>query len=299
MALTWSQAQAKFQRIAGDTDATALAQAEEDMNIGASKFNAALDRYFTRKAKSTDTVANQQFYQTPPDCIRVRGVTNTLSNGRKYPVHQIRSEYEWRAINTVQQTGNWATYYFVRGADEIGLWPIPSADVTNGLEIYYEPRDHLITQDDYTTGTVTVTQGSTTVTGSGTTLTTSMVGRTFQVTDGSDGYSYKITSFSSATVVLLEEPYIGLSGGSKTFNIGESFIFPEEYHDAPVDYALSRYFEVRNNPERSNYHMAKFKDSVTDAKAKYASSTASQVITEEAPAYNFWQLPPSAATGTW
>ena len=297
--MTFTQAQTKFTRIAADTDATALLQAKDDMNIGASKFNAALDRYFTRKAKSTDTVANQQFYQTPPDCIRVRGVTNTLSNGRKYPVRQIRSEYEWRAINTVQQTGNWATYYFVRGADEIGLWPIPSAAVTNGLEIYYEPRDHQITQDDYSTGTITATQGSVTITGSSTTFTNLMVGRILQITDGSDGYNYKIATYSSATSITVEEPYIGISGSGKTFTIGESFIFPEEYHDAPVDFALSRYFEVRNNADRASYHLAKFKDAVADAKAKYSSSSASQVITEEAPAYNFWQLPPTAATGTW
>jgi hypothetical protein len=297
--MTWTSAQNKFIRISGDTTAPALVQAKDDMNIGASKFNAALDRYFTRKAKSTDTVATQQYYQTPPDCIRVIGVTNTLSNGRKYPVRQIRSEYEWRAINTIQQTGNWATYYFVRGADEIGLWPIPSQAVTNGLEIYYEPRDHQLTQEDYTTGTVTVTNGSTTVTGSGTTFTNTMVGRIFQVTDGSDGYNYKVTSYSSSTVLTLEEPYIGLSGSSRTYSIGESFIFPEEYHDAPVDFALGRYFEVRNNAERATYHNTKYQLSVADAKAKYSSSSSSQVITEEAPAYNFWQLPPSAATGTW
>ena len=297
--MTWTNAQAKFQRIAGDTDATALSQAKEDMNIGAAKFNSALDRYFTRKAKSTDTVANQQYYQTPPDCIRVRGVTNTLSNGRKYPVRQIRSEYEWKAINTIQQTGNWATYYFVRGADEIGLWPIPSAAVTNGLEIYYEPRDHQLVNEDYSTGTVAVVNGSTTVTGSGTTFTNTMVGRTFQVTDGSDGYNYKIAGYSSASVITLEEPYIGLSGTGKTFLIGETFIFPEEYHDAPIDFALGRYFEVRNNADRATYHNTKFQVAVADAKAKYSSSSASQVITEEEPAYNLWQLPPTAATGTW
>ena len=297
--MTWSQSQAKFQRISADTTAEALTQAKEDMNIGAAKFNAALDRYFTRKAKSTDTIATQQYYQTPPDCIRVRGVTNTLSNGRKYPVRQIRSEYEWKAINTIQQTGNWATYYFVRGADEIGLWPIPSATVTNGLEIYYEPRDHQLTQEDYSTGTVSVTNGSTTVTGSGTTFTNTMIGRTFQVTDGSDGYNYKVIGFSSSTVLTLEEPFIGLSGSSKTYTIGEAFIFPDEYHDAPVDFALSRYFEVRNNADRATYHNNKFMTAVADAKAKYSSSSASQVITEEEPAYNFWQLPPTAATGTW
>jgi len=296
---TWTQSQAKFQRISADTTAEALTQAKDDMNIGAAKFNSALDRYFTRKAKSTDTVATQQYYQTPPDCIRVRGVTNTLSNGRKYPVRQIRSEYEWRAINTIQQTGNWATYYFVRGADEIGLWPIPSQAVTNGLEIYYEPRDHQITNEDYTTGTITVTNGSTTVTGSGTTFTNTMVGRIFQVTDGSDGYNYKIAAYASSTGITLEEPYIGLSGSGKTFNIGESFIFPDEYHDAPVDFALGRYFEVRNNADRATYHNGKFQLAIADAKAKYASSSASQVITEDAPAYNFWQLPPTAATGTW
>lgn len=296
--ITWTEAYQKALEITGD-DGNGLTQLKADINQGYRRFNAALNRYFTRRAKTTNIVASQQYYQVSPDCLRVIKVRASQSTAStvKYPIRQIHDEQEWDAINTVQQTGNWATFYFVRGADEIGLWPIPADNITNGLEISYEPRDKELAQEDVTTGTATVTNGSTAVTGSGTAFSQAMIGRGFTVTDGTDGYSYKISGYTSATSITLEEPYIGLSGSGKTFKIGETFLIPEEYHDAPIDYAVARYFEQRNQEERATYHMGRYKDVLSEAKALYSSSSNSSVVTEGAGGMNIWVVPPEPITG--
>lgn len=286
---TWTQLQAQAQAIANDTSAETLVQLKSDMNIGAQKFNASINNYFTRKSKSTNMVADQQYYQLPPDCVRVIGVDFVLSVDRRQPIRQVRSEYVWRKMNYANQKSNWTSYYFVKGADEVGLYPTPSDALTNGIIIYYEPRAYNLSQEDFTTGTITLTNGSTTVTHSGTSFNEKMVGRYLITTDGSDGYAYKVASYTNSSTLVLEEPYIGISGAGITFVIGESFSFPEEYHDTPLDYALSRYFEMHNNPERANYHNMKFKEAVLEAKSKYASSSASQVITDDIADGNPWK----------
>lgn len=286
--MTWQEIYTKARRIAGDVSDDTLTQLKQDLNVGNRRFNAALNNYFNRRSKSASLVADQQYYQLPPDCLRVMGVDFLSSDSRRIPLEQIRSEHHWRTINSNEQTGNYLAYWFQKGADELGVFPAPSEATSNGLIIYYEPRGFNLSQDDYTTGTVTVTSGSTTITGSGTTFTSSMVGREFKVTDGSDGYEYKISGQSSATVVTLEEPYIGISGAGKTYNIGEAPLFPSEYHDSLIDYALVRFFELNNNPDRAKYHKDSYRDAVTEAKEKYASSSQSAVITDEMIIYNPW-----------
>lgn len=297
--ITWQEAYEKAQRKTGDNTAETLEQLKEDINTGYHRINAAMNRYFTRRAKTTNIEEDVQYYQLPPDAIRVIKVrAKQTSNNNRYPLDQIRNENDWDALNTTNQRGNWARFFFQRGSDEIGIFPIPSSDITAGLEISYEPRDRDLSQDDYTTGTVSVTTGSQTVTGTGTAFTQAMIGRVFKVTDGTDGYWYKVAGYTSPTVITLEEPYIGTSGSSKTFKIGETFLFPEEYHNAPIHYALSEYFDgVRNNPERADYHLSKWKEFLEDAKEKYASSSSSLVITGETEGFNYWQVPPEPITG--
>ena len=279
----------KVQTISQDFSASALVQFSQDMNTGNRRFNAALNNYFTRKHKSTDLEDGVQTYQLPPDCVRVSGVKCLDSASREYPLAQIRSEYQWTELNSTDQSGDQIIYFFVQGSDEIALYPTPSEDVTNGLIIYYEPRGRDLSQADYTTGTITLTDGSVTVTGAGTAFSLSMVGRVLRDTDGSSGYDYRIGSYNSGTEILLEEPFTGVSGSGKTYLIGESPDYPSEYHEAPVDYALARYFEMMNNPVRAKYHDEKFKDMVSECKERYASSSSSMVITDESFGYDWLQ----------
>lgn len=290
--ITFQDSYLKTQFLSGDKSDTALVQMKQDINIGYKRFNAAIARYFTRKQQFTDIVTGQQYYQTPIDAIRIMQLTVTLPNGYKYPVEEIRSEREWRQLNIVPYTSNYALYFFVLGNDQIGLWPTPAQNVTQGIRYVYQPQDVDLTKDDYTTGTVQVTQGNVTVSGTGTTWDITMIGRQLIVTDGSDGNWYEIVDVPTSTSITLKTPWVGSSGSTKSYKIGQVFIFPGEYDDVPVDYALARFFESRNNTKRSAYHDNKFSTTVEDAVRRYASSSTSNVITDDMDAINLWLVPP-------
>lgn len=294
--ISWTQVYQKAQLICGDSSAATKTQLQQDINIGYKRFNAALNRYFTRKQAFTDLVAAQQYYQTPVDTIKVMQVSVKQSNGYEYPVEELRSEREWREINITPYSSTYAQFYYVTGDDQIGLWPTPSATVSAGLRYVYAPQDVDLTKDDYSTGTVTVTNGSATVTGSGTTWTiASHQGSYIQITDGTDGNWYYINSVNSTTSITLKSAYTGPSGATKAYTIGQMMIIPGEYSDAPIDYALARFFESRNNPQRATYHMTNFKNTVKDAEGQYASSSTSSVITSgNEMTYNWWFLSPPA-----
>jgi hypothetical protein len=79
----------------------------------------------------------------------------------------------------------------------------------------------------YETGTVTVTNNSKTVTGSGTTFTSAMVGRKIRIA-GENAY-YRISSYSSATSITLENVYQGDTASAQTYSI-----YKDEYR-LPAD----------------------------------------------------------------
>lgn len=289
--ISYQSAYEKAQFICGDDTDNTLAQLQQDINIGYKRFNNAIARYFTRKQQFTNLVEDQQYYQSPIDMIRPSLVSVLWTSSFEYPLRQVRSEQEWRELNTYSQS-SMPTAYFVYGNNQIGLFPKPSQDVTNGLRLVYQPQDVDLTKNNYTTGTVTIVNGSTSVAGASTVWAQTHVGMFLQVTDGTDGNWYEIDAVSSTTALTLKTPYAGSSVTSTTYTLGQMFIFPGEYDDVPVDYALSRFYESRNNPSRANYHLQKFTDSVTDAVEKYASSSMSNVITGEEQGMSLWLIPP-------
>lgn len=299
MAISFQDAYQKFQVISGSTNATNLAQAKQDINIGYKRFDAAISRYFTRKQQFANLVSNQRYYQTPVDAIRVMNVSVLWSNGFEYPLKQVRSEDDWRKMLIPTGFAGLPTDYFVYGNDQIGLFPLPSNTVTNGIRYVYQPQDVDLTQDDYSAGTATISNGGVAVTGAGTTWTSAMAGRQFQITDGSDGNWYEILSVTNATSLTLKTPYVGTSVSGGAYRISQIFIFPSEYDDVPVDYALSRFYESRNNAVRAQYHLNKYQAAVDDAVGRYASSSTSSVITSEDnqlyPA-NMWFWTPTAGS---
>lgn len=279
MKITFQDQYTLAQEISGLIDTASLIKFKRDINIGASKFLAGLGREYNRHSRFTDVVAGQQFYQLPEDGQKLKEVI--VSQGSyNPPMEQIPDEWAWRMMNMLSVSGM-PSHYWVRGSSEFGLYPIPAATVTKGIELVFSPKHIQMTQADYSTGTVTVSNGSTTVIGSSTVFTSMMIGQWFQTTDGTDENFYKIASFTSATQIDLENYYQGTSGGTKTFRLGQVMDLPEEWLESPVDYAMYRHYLRRGDVNKAADFKSLWQDGLDNAKDTYGNTTESQVINAE------------------
>lgn len=306
--LTWTESKKKAVRLSRDTTPGTLLQLQQDMNTGYHLFNAKLSRYFSRKQQFTDVIDGQSIYQTPIDSIRIIGMTVATADGvNSYspPIKEIRSEYEWRLIKTVPDyASNWQTYYFVLGSDEVEIWPVPSSDIPNGIRFYYQQQDHDLSVEDIVSGalspiqTCTVTNGDTLVTSTGSTFTPQMKGLWFQLTGVTDLTWYEIVDVPTASTLTLKSAFVGITGGTQSFKIGQMSILPQEYQDVIVHYALGLFFSSKGNEERAQFHLGTkdrpgmFYSMVDDAIAEYSSSTEGNVISDSDNFISPWVLTP-------
>lgn len=275
--LTFQDQYKMAQRITGDTSDETLADFKRDINEGGISFLNALGRKFNREYRKTSTVAGQQYYQMPQDVLRPS--TIQVSDGNNlYTPQLVTSDQEWNDLNFTQATGGVATHCFVRGFNEIGLYPIPSQSIGDGLQVSYEPNQVYLSKDDFSTDTVSVENGSTTVTHSATAFTGDMVGRWFSVTDGTDTRWYKIASVDSSSSLTLENFYMGTTGSGKSFKIGEIMKIPDGYQDAPVFFALERYYLMQGDKPSADSYNARFDKRLRIAKKTYGKSTSQQGV---------------------
>ena len=270
--LTFQDQYRMAQQITGDDTAAQLLIFKRDINEGGAMFLNRLGRKFNRKYKTTNLVGDRQYYQFPSDVIRVSDV-RCLHGTFYYSPELITDEDEWNRLNAITFTGNYPLYYFIRGFNEIGLYPVPSSNVTNGLSISFEPQHVELTQDDLTTDTVTVVNGAVDITHDGTAFSPQMVGRYFQVTDGTDGKWYRIASYVSPSALNLENYYEGIGGAGRTFRIGEVMAIPEAYQDAPVYYAVDKFYLTQNSQDIAAQFSNRFDMKVRSAKETYGRST--------------------------
>lgn len=224
--------------VSSTTNQQDLDNAKQDINQALRLFKNSARRYWTRKEATTDLVSGQQFYTFPEDMVRITEVrANTGGSSYNWPLVQVDSEALWNRFNVVpSNTVIVPQFYFVRGRNEVGLYPIPSTDVTAGLIISYEPRMTDMVLDDTTTTTVTVTQDSQYVTSPSVSFNTNMAGMYFTTTDGTDGNWYPIVA-ATASQLTLENYYQGPSGSAKACRIGSVPDIPEEYQLGLVYYA--------------------------------------------------------------
>lgn len=296
-----------MQRLAKSNNSDDLTQLSQDWNTGYHMFNAKLARYYARKQQFTNLVANQSIYQTPVDCVRVMGITISVTSTYKQPLIQVRSEQEWRQIISYPQASNWTSHFFVLGNEEVQFWPTPSQNVTNGIRFYYQPQDHDLSIDDVTsvsTGfTVNVTNGSNLVTASGSAFTPDMASLEFQLNGVTDLTWYPIVSATN-TILTLQTPFVGTTNTTAAWTVGQSSIIPQEYDDAPMHYALGNYFMAQNNVPRANYHLGQdeegkrgmFYAMIQDCLGAYSSSSTSALIKGDELPLNVWLVPPPASS---
>lgn len=253
---------------------------KRDINDGGAAFLNRLGRKFNNDFILASLVASQQYYQFPYKVLRVSNIR--VKNGSFwYTPTLITSEEEWNGLNAITVTANYPLYWYIRGFNQLGLYPLPAGDVAGGLEISYNPQQVQMTAADFTTGTVAVTNGSATVTHSSTGFTAQMVGLWLQITDGTDGSWYKIGAFVSTSEITLENYYEGPTGTAATFRIGEVMAIPESFQDAPVYYALEKYYLSQGDQNSANGYAARFEEKIKLAKATYGKSTANSGVRKD------------------
>lgn len=271
-----------------------LLNIKQDLNQGLRLFKNAARRYWTRAEKTTSVVAGQQYYQLPPDCVRVTQIRVNI-NGLTIPLTEIDSEQMWNKLNIIPTaTVNMPTYYFVKGANEIGVWPAPATSASNGLIVSYEPRLVDMSLDDVTAGTVAVTNGGTALTFSTASAKPNMVGQWFQITDGSDGNWYQVSAYVDSTHLTLGNDYAGATATTSTYLIGQAPDVPEDYHMAFVYYAAYQFFLKRKDSAQALNYKSLFDDLLTQFKETYAAKSTGQVqnnLTDIG--YNIFQIPPT------
>lgn len=294
--LTFTQAYTRAADLTGVslTNTSAISFLKQDVNQGLRLFKNAARRYWTRQEKVTDMKAGVQYYQMPADFVRVTEV-RVNSNGLNFPTILINSEHLWNKLNIIPaMTINLPTYAFVRGFNEIGLWPTPSSDTANGLIVSYEPRLADMSIDDITTGTASVSNSSTLVTLSSSLVLPSQVGRWFSVTDGTDGNWYQIGSYGSATTFNLANDYQGPTNTTATYIIGSAPDLPEDYHMALPYYAAFQYFLKRKDLATAELFKAEFNNLLAEYKAVYsAKSTGIVQNAVQDYRYSLFSLPPN------
>lgn len=277
-------------------DTQDLTNIKQDINQGLKLIKNAARRYWTRKQASANLINNQQYYELPPDCVRVTQVY-VNSNGLNYPVKPIDSEYLWNKINVIPAvTINVPTYYFIRGRDEIGLWPIPSANAVNSLNVSYEPQLEL-SQDDVTGGTVTVQGGSTTITCSTNSWTPDMVGRWFQIQNRYNEAWYQIANYNNTANLELANFYAGTGSMALDYVIGDCPDIPPDYHLGLVYYAAYNFYLKRKDNATSELYNGLFNDLLTQYRENYASKQTGLVQSQsDQYRYSIFMIPPPPIT---
>lgn len=297
--LTFTQAYTRAADITGIsivTNTSALVNIKADINQGLRIFKNASRRYWTRKEATTNLVASQQYYTFPEDMVRITTVRVT-SGGLTLPVVLEDSEEMWNRINLIPaMTVGIPTTGFIRGKNELGLYPIPSVNATNGLIVSYEPRLKDLSIDD-TTPVINVTNNSVTVAATTNLFNSKMVGMSLQVTDGSDGNWYPIVGYTSPTSITIENVYQGATSTGVASIIGQVPDIPEDYQLGLVYYAAYNYYLKRKDAGTASGYKALYEDLLTQYKEVYAAKTTGQVLQSlDTYSYDLFGLPPMGMT---
>lgn len=224
------------------------------------------------------TVASQQDYDLPYNIKTLINVYITVGSIR-YQLTECPNRAMWDSLNFVPYTSDIPQFYYIYNK-KCYIFPTPASS-SNVITYNYKQRITDLSQADYVTGTVTLTNASSVVTGSGTTFTSAMVGRWIYATPPTgDGNWYEIASYTSATVLGLVNQYQGTTASSITTLIGEVPILAEDYQDLPVYRACSIYFTTRvPDPTRAELFHKLYTEGEERLDAEFGSKSWSVAIT--------------------
>lgn len=276
--LTFTQMKKKAANFCGIyDDAPEMDDIITDIHTGVKLFQNAARRYWTRREKKTNLNTNQQYYQFPSDMLRIRTV-RVKSGSTMVPLTEVFSEEEWDNLNMSQFAAGRPTHFFVKGADEVGLYPTPRQTVADGLVVSYEPRMVDMAIEDVRL-TANVTENGIGIVGTQGLFKPNMVNDCWlTVTNGSDGNWYKIVKFIDSNNIQVDNGYQGLTEQNVPILIGQCPSFPEEYHLAPVHYAVQQFFLLRKDLESAGMYGQLFDKAFAEYRKVYGKKTSGGVI---------------------
>jgi hypothetical protein len=274
--LTFQELYEESQEQVQDTSPESLVIIKRAINNGAKLFGAILNRDWRVSEKRFSTTANQQYYQLPEDAIRLKTVTITVG-ATTYPLTEIADADIWDSYNESLSYSNTPEFFFVKGDDQFGIWPIPSSTIVDGGTIRYERRMRDMSAADYSAGTISIVTGSYAVSGAATTFTQDMVGRYLKIEDpAGDGMWQRISGYTSAVAVSIENNYSSPTINNAAYRIGEIPDIPEEFHENLIDYACFRYYLRRRDVRTAKEMRSLFIDGIALCQSNYGSKTSSQ-----------------------
>lgn len=252
--------------------------------------------YFNERSYSTLTVANQQFYPLPPQVKRLIDVTVTIGSVVWLTKPCPNREY-WDSLNVITFTQDFPSFNFVYNGNEVGIWPTPASS-GNTITMNYQIRTTDLSMADVTqttaSTTVSITTNTTTVTASGSTFKAWMAGEWIQIppssTDATNGDNkwYQIASVTSATGLVLENPYTGATVTGANFTIGQMPILAEDYQDLALYRSLWIYFtSIVPDRNRAALYEDLYNKGYEMLETEYGQKVTSPVLTDtDAPVYN-------------
>lgn len=301
--LTFSQMQTRAANFVGVNPSTAtidMTNITQDINQAQRLIEASGRRYWTRGEFTADLVATQQYYTLPAEVVRITTIrANTGNQSYNWPVDEIDSEMLWNRFNVIpSNTVIVPQFYFVRGPNEFGLYPVPSTNTVAGVLVSCELRAADMSITDVTSITVTTTNGSQYITSPSSSFQTNMVGMVFSTTDGADGKWYRVAA-ATASQLTLENAFEGPTNTFVPTIIGQSPLFPEAYHMGCCYYAAYQFYLKRNDDATAlATYKALFEDVLQKYREAYAAKSTGLVQRSlENNVINIFWVPPANLTG--
>ncbi len=271
-----------------------LTDFKRDSNRGIAKIFTTARVGYTQKTLTSNLVANQQYYQIAPDCIRPTTV-QVVANGMfaVLPLNEVPTIAMWNRINIWPQiTFPWPTDYFVRGHTQIGLWPAPGTSQDNALIITYEAlppemaiEDISSTSNIYSTNnagvtvTANVTNDSNLVSFSQPIINVPCNNLYFMTTDGTDGHTYKVASITDESNIVLGQNFQlpGATSSAAQFRIGQMEDLPDMVQLAGAYYAAAQFYASRKDAETEADFLELFKECSDTFRETYSARSTSRV----------------------
>ena len=271
----------RAQSISSDDDTASLALFKVWISEGVKKAYSVLNAEMFYEEATDKTEESVNSYPLPPQCSKVHTIKTTVSSVDYTALEWTGTEPEWNVLTDGSGSTEsvYPQWFFVK-KDTFELYPTPSTD-DYVLTIKYKivPKD--LSADDSLTSTIkTLTNGATTVTANAAAFTAAMVGRFFKIDD--DGVYYKIASYTSTTVIELAREYGGTSvtAGTSAYTIGECSLLPNEYQEAPLNYALYRYYLQKENDKLATIYKTLWEENLESIRVS-SNNTTSGIISED------------------